>query len=183
MKTAAYAMLALCLGFTGPALAQNSAQGPATSVQANDKKPDLTFDEARAAAERGEASAQNSLAKMYAKGRDVAQDDAKAVVWYRKAAEQGLAEAQYNLGVMYVSGRGIARDDVQAVSWFRKAAEQGDVDAQTNLGTMYLMGRGVARDLAEATAWYRKAADQGDIGAQEALRGLESGSGLPKSPQ
>jgi TPR repeat protein len=179
-KTAWTLPLALCLGFTEPAL----AQGAATSVQVNDEKLAATFRETHAAAERGEASAQNSLGKMYERGRGVARDYEQAAAWYRKAAEQGDAGGQYNLGAMYASGKGVARDDVQAVAWFRKAAEQGDVDAQTNLGTMYLTGRGVPQDDAEAAAWYRKAADQGDAAALMALQQMGGGdSGHPKPPQ
>nr|WP_304302254.1 hypothetical protein [Chromatium okenii] len=40
----------------------------------------------------------------YANGDGVAQDEAQAVVWYRKAAEQGDTDAQYNIGVMYTNG-------------------------------------------------------------------------------
>jgi len=180
MKKAACALLlALCSGLTGSALAQDAA----TSTQVTDEKLAATFRETSAAAERGEASAQNSLGEMYKRGRGVARDDAQAVTWFRKAADQGLAGGQYNLGVMYAGGRGVARDDAQAVSWFRKAADQGDVDAQTNLGTMYLTGRGVAQDDAEAATWYRKAADQGDAAALMALRQMAPSEGVPKEPR
>jgi TPR repeat protein len=62
---------------------------------------------------------------MYAKGLGVGQDDAEAVIWFRKAAEQGHAQAQYNLGWMYANGQGVAQDHAEPAIWYRKAAEQG----------------------------------------------------------
>ena len=47
------------------------------------------------------------------------QDDAEAVVCYRKAAEQGHAPAQFNLGDMYRDGEGVPQDDVEAYNWAR----------------------------------------------------------------
>ena len=44
---------------------------------------------------------------MYANGRGVPKDDAKAVEWYQKAAVQGNAAAQSKLGFMYEAGRGV----------------------------------------------------------------------------
>ena len=48
----------------------------------------------RAAAEKGDAPAQNALGRCYAKGRGVPQSWEEAVYWYRKAAAQGSAKAQ-----------------------------------------------------------------------------------------
>jgi hypothetical protein len=103
---------------------------------------------------------------MYSDGKGVAQDDKRAVKWYRKAANQGYASAQSNLGFMYSNGKGVAQDGKQAVKWYRKAADQGDASAQSNLGWMYENGKGVAQDDKQAVKWYRKAADQGDASAQ-----------------
>ena len=62
----------------------------------------------------------------YFYGRDVEQDYAKAMEWYRKAGERGQADAQYNVGVLYENGWGVAKDIDQAKVWYQKAAEQGD---------------------------------------------------------
>ena len=79
----------------------------------------------------------------YDTGEGVPQDDAEAVIWYRRAAEQGHAGAQYSLGRMYDIGRGAPEDDAEAVRWFRLAAEQGHAGAQYSLGLMYDDGLGV----------------------------------------
>lgn len=115
----------------------------------------------RPLAEQGNATAQDKLGVMYAKGQGVQQDYATAVAWFRKAAAQGSAIAQENLGVMYSNGWGVPQDDASAAFWFRKAAEQGNARAQNNLGYKYEKGHGIPQDYAAAALWYRKAAAQG----------------------
>ena len=124
------------------------------------------FEETRKQAEDGDATAQNYLGIMYAKGEEVPKDLAEAVKWFLRASEQGNASAQCNLGIMYGNGEGVPKDPVEAVKWLRKAAEQGYAKAQFNLGHMYENGEGVPKDLAEAVKWYRKAAEQGYALAQ-----------------
>jgi alpha/beta superfamily hydrolase len=75
----------------------------------------------RAAAERGNADAQNDLAVMYDAGDGVAEDDAEAVRWYRRASAAGNPSAQYNLGLMYANGEGVARDRTRAYVWLSVA--------------------------------------------------------------
>jgi TPR repeat protein len=79
----------------------------------------------------GNATAQEQLGVMYARGQGVARDFAAAVRWWRKAAEQGLAEAQYYLGLLYGGGQWIARDEVAAYKWYSLAAAQGHEGART----------------------------------------------------
>ena len=55
------------------------------------------LEEARRAADQGDAAAQTTLGRMYAEGLDVGQDDGEAVRWYRLAADQGYAAAQTTL--------------------------------------------------------------------------------------
>jgi len=63
----------------------------------------------RPLADAGNTRAQTYLGVLYDNGQGVPQDDAQAVVWYRKAADQGDARAQTNLGAAYETGRGVAR--------------------------------------------------------------------------
>ena len=88
------------------------------------------IEQLRLAAEQGDASAQYNLGVMYATGRGVPKDDAKAVKWYRLAAEQGYARAQYNLGVMYATGRGVLKDRILAHIWFNIAGANGHAQAR-----------------------------------------------------
>jgi TPR repeat protein len=142
--------------YQGDALAQGNL-AMLGSVQnaptlANEEQLAAIFRDTRAAAERGDATAQYSLAGMYSEGLGVAQDDAQAVAWFRKAAEQGNADAQANLGAMYNTGRGVAQDYMQAAAWLLKAAEQGHTIATgllaaaiDDLRRMHEQGRDVAK--------------------------------------
>ena len=87
------------------------------------------FEQAKKAADEGDAFAQYNLGSHYFDGRGVAKDYAEAVKWYRKAAEQGNASGQFVLGYMYESGKGVTKDEVEAVKWYQKAAAQGNADA------------------------------------------------------
>ena len=87
------------------------------------------IEQLRLAAEQGYARAQFNLGVMYATGRGVPKDDAKAVKWYRLAADQGYARAQFNLGVMYATGRGVLKDRILAHIWFNIAGANGHAQA------------------------------------------------------
>ena len=63
----------------------------------------------RAKAEAGDASAQLALARAYADGNGVRQNDDLAAAWCRKAADQGNAAAENELGIMYREGRGVEK--------------------------------------------------------------------------
>jgi hypothetical protein len=122
--------------------------------------------ELRPLADKGDAHAQSNLALLYENGWGVAQDNAKALTWYRRAASTGLADAQFGLARMYESGSAGIQDFAQAFALYQKAAEQGYANAQNNLGRMYLTGRGVAQDNEVALSWFQKAAAQGDAHAE-----------------
>ena len=77
----------------------------------------------------GNGYAQNCIGFIYAEGRGVTKDDAKAVEWYQKSAAQGNACGQCNLGLMYADGRGVLEDDATAVEWLKKSAVQGNENA------------------------------------------------------
>ena len=120
----------------------------------------------RRAAERGDASSQNSLGALYETGRGVPQDLTEAASWYRRAAEQGHADGQFNLALAYALGRGVPQDRRTAAAWYQRAATQGHASAQFLLGQAYARGRGIGQDYSAAAAWYRRAAEQGDVSAQ-----------------
>jgi len=115
----------------------------------------------RAAANQGQADAQNSLGDFYsdkisssflrtvAKPRDILQ----AISWYQKAAAQYHAHAQHSLGTCYHDGKGVSKDLEQAVLWYQKAAEQGLSAAQYDLALCYANGEGVTKDVIEAYAY------------------------------
>jgi hypothetical protein len=46
---------------------------------------------------------------MHDDGRDMDQNNNKAMRWYRMAAEERLALAQNSMGLMFGKGRGVSR--------------------------------------------------------------------------
>lgn len=114
-----------------------------------------------AAAEQGDARAQNNIGYMHEHGFGVAQSYARAMEWYRRAANTGLAHAQHNIGMLYHSGYGVAENHREALRWFRLAAEQTLPEAQYMLGLSYHQGYGQPVDLRQALGWYLRAAANG----------------------
>ncbi|MEO5864921.1 MAG: tetratricopeptide repeat protein [Nitrospiraceae bacterium] len=112
-------------------------------------------------AEQGQVVAQYQLGLLYANGKGVTKDDAKARQWYEKAAIQGHAEAQVNLGVLLMYARGGQQDYKMAVYYLRLAANQGNDLAQRRLGQMYERGEGVQQDYINAYMWYSLGAAKG----------------------
>ena len=84
------------------------------------------FEETKANAEKGDASAQFSLGIMYFKGHGVSQDHKEAVKWYRKSAEQGDAGAQYALGYLYYNGKGVKENRITAYALCIIASANGN---------------------------------------------------------
>lgn len=112
-------------------------------------------------AEQGHAGAQYNLGLLYANGKGVQKDDAKAWQWYEKAAVQGHADAQVNLGILYDYGRGVPQDFKKAVYWYRLSANQSNALAQRRLGLMYERGDEVPQDYVKAYMWYSLGAANG----------------------
>ena len=165
-----------------------------------DVGPDL--EQLRAAAAKGDATAQCNLGLAYMNGTGVSKDRKEAEKWLRMAADQGHASAQFALGELntdktVVSAEGgkwfkkaadqgyAPAQEVMgeietkngipsktALDWFQKSADQGNALAEFKLGTFYDNGNGVRKDPAEAAKWYRKAADQNHAEAEENLAEL-----------
>jgi TPR repeat protein len=124
-----------------------------------------------AAANNGDAHAQNELGVRYAQGiNGLTRNDVKAVEFYRKAAVQGFASAETNLGDMYFFGRGgLDQSYRDAMSWYLRSAQQNSADAQYRLGYMYEKGLGVDSDVQRAVQLYRSAAEHGYPDAQNVM--------------
>ena len=157
-------------------LVVSAVQSPGQTTDAERKQ----FQAVRARADKGDADAQLGVAALYASGRGVARDPAKAAKYIRKAAEQGSARAQCLLGLAYSIGDGVKPDKAEAARWLRRAADHGLAEAQFDLGMCYANGDGVAKNPVGAVEWYRKAAAQ-DLADAECEIGncyLE-GNGVP----
>jgi TPR repeat protein len=127
-------------------------------------------------AERGNATAELKIGKMYHDGHGVQQDYYKAKFWFEAASEHGDVVAKYNLGVLWEEGKGTPGDYNVAAGWYRLAAAQGFALAQYALGHLYDVGHGVPMNGNEATKWYQFAADGGyDLGQYKMAKIYEFG--------
>ena len=132
------------------------------------------------AAEKGHAGAQWKLARMYADGDGVAEDDYKAFKFYERIVGQGIdpgsPDGTYvsnalNAMAGYVR-RGIPDSPVKsnpaaARDFYAQAAWSfGDPDAQFELGRMYLIGEGGEPDVKLAYNLFRSSAGKGHAGSQ-----------------
>jgi hypothetical protein len=121
--------------------------------------PDLA--QIKAAAEKGDAQAQDKLGDSY-EGRF---NYSAAAGWFRKAAEQGVPHAQWRLGKMLLDGRPkfaagsvpVPKAADEGLNWIFLAANQGLNGAQHDLGYFYERRLGVKQDYAEAYKWRKLA--------------------------
>jgi hypothetical protein len=74
-----------------------------------------------AAAQVGDADAQNNVGEIYERGLGGAPNFEAAVIWYQKAADQGYSRALFNLGTLYEQGQGVEKDRLKALNLYRKA--------------------------------------------------------------
>ncbi|MGH8138202.1 MAG: caspase family protein [Steroidobacteraceae bacterium] len=74
-----------------------------------------------AAAEAGDADAQNNVGEIYERGLGGAPNYEAAVIWYQKAADQGYSRALFNLGTLYEQGQGVEKDRLKALNLYRRA--------------------------------------------------------------
>jgi len=128
----------------------------------------------------GIAEAQHDLATIYAEGRRVRQDYARARAWFARAAAAGVANAHYNLGVMSQQGLGTSADPAAAQGHYETAVRLGHPEAMYNLGVMHAEGRGVAKNAALAAAYLKRAANAGMVQAAYNLGILYEGDALGK---
>jgi len=74
-----------------------------------------------AAAEAGDADAQNTVGEIYERGLGAEPNYEAALIWYGKAAAQKYSRALFNLGTLYEQGLGVPADKLQALNLYRQA--------------------------------------------------------------
>ncbi len=140
------------------------------------------------AADHGNAIALWKLAKMYADGDGVDEDDRRAFDYFRRIADAHAddspespmapvyASAFVELGSYYlhgIEGEEDSHNPRRAVSLLRHAASYfGDADAQYRLARLYLAGDTVERDPLTAARWLALSAREGNVPAQALLGDL-----------
>lgn len=147
-----------------------------------DKNIQLGLRHLRTAATLGSASAFNSLAASYEKGRGVTESLPHAFERYKISAEMGDGEGMYNLARCYRFGKGVKRDYAKAMEWYLKAYEETHREAAGCIGYMYLKGMGVQKNYDEACKWLRRGVERGHNSAFRHLGRLyANGWGAPKN--
>ncbi|MGV1015000.1 MAG: tetratricopeptide repeat protein [Methyloceanibacter sp.] len=137
------------------------------------------------AARHGVLGAQLKLARLYAAGRGVPRNDAKAFFYYQQIASQQaelspsnpvakfVGEAFVALGKYYVDGiqtMPLRADPAYAASLFRHAASYfGNAEAQYQLAKLYLAGKGVEKNPSLAVNWLAMSAKKQHAASQAVL--------------
>jgi hypothetical protein len=125
--------------------------------------------ELKAAAEAGDAQAQDRLAEAYRRQFD----HTNATFWYRKAAAQGVANSQFQLAqtLIYEASTSWVKVDskparaAEGFELLKCAAQQGHTRAQLHLGRLHQEGRLVSQDYVEAYKWFAIAGRSGPLDA------------------
>jgi TPR repeat protein len=146
----------------------------------------------RYAAEKGQLGASWALARMYAEGDGVPEDDYEAFKFYAEIAAQdvepGSPEESYvsdalvalgNYSKTGIEGTPVAADTVAAQEYYmRAAANYRNPTAQFEMGQMFLRGEGgLKKSVKRAGQWLQLAAEKGHAGAQALLGQLLFESG------
>ena len=134
--------------------------------------------------EKNDPKAMTLLGELYADGLGVANDDKKAVEWYKLASARGDREAMFALAILKLSGRGGPPDRQEAARLLAEAGKLRPVVAAYNLALLYLEGQIVPQDFNRG----RRAHAQGlrrrqSAGAVRAGHVLQGGRGVKKDPR
>lgn len=144
------------------------------------------------AAEKGQIGATWKLARMYAEGDGVTQNDYEAYKFFSEIVDQdvelGSPEESYVSDALValgdylksgIPGSPVSADPVAAQEYFmRAAATYRNPNAQYEMGKMFLNGEGgVKASAKQAGRWLQLAAEKGHAGAQATLGNLLFHSG------
>jgi uncharacterized protein len=163
-------LLAACLAFASPALAQSADLVLCDRVAADVADPDKPADvkgvaeiapgDIATAIKFCKIAAVSSRRAMYELGRAYAanQQASEAIAAYRRAADKGSTSAMVELGVLLATGAGVTKDAAQARKLFERAAEGGNPRGVTNLAALG-GGAGAPTDPTRARALLAKAAE------------------------
>ncbi len=145
----------------------------------------------RFAAEKGHAGARWKLARMYADGDGVPENDYEAFRIFEKIVRQGaepgspdatfVSSALVSLAAYMergIPGTPVARNPASARELYSQAATAyGSSEAQFNLGRMFMTGEGGIASMRLAGRWFNLAAQKGHSGARAMLGNIMFQSG------
>jgi uncharacterized protein len=114
-----------------------------------------------------------------------ANNDRRAVEWYRRAIAQNYDPAMVNLAKLIREGRaGPDADPEEAVRLLQRASELGNAAGLSEMAMRHSRGEGVSQDPAESLRLMKRAAESGHGPAQLALGTMYlTGMGVPPDPK
>lgn len=151
------------------------------------------------AADHGNAAALYEVARCYATGIGVAEDDAEMNKSVFASAEKNYPAALYFAGELYQAGRSVPYNPTTAHAYYEKAAkarfpraaeraatidkiaeywdaaQKGSASDQFHLGICYRDGIQIKCDAMQARQWFEKAVAQGQHDAEYALAVIKAG--------
>ena len=128
------------------------------------------------AANAGVPDAQYAMSQLYAYGKGVTADLAKARAWLRAAAVNGFMTAQIEYGIWLINGKGGEAKPRQGFLFLKRAAERGNPIAINRLAHLYKDGIGTDPDRLEAAKWavIAKRVENTDPMLDDFFRGLDA---------
>ena len=170
-------IIATMLFVTFPANAVKKQKQPTPQQLAADSLAKLTEK-----ANQGDDKAQNTLGVWYFTGKNVQQNQERALKYWALSAKQNNPEAIGNMAMCYQQGKGTKKDSTMAFELYKKAIEKGNTlilkqhtelaDKQNNLFSslllheLYSQGIGVKRNQDKAHQYLKKAATAGHTDSQ-----------------
>ncbi len=164
-------IILLCLSLVGgPALAQDDPAVIAARTDLVEGRLDEALPVLLAAAEAGDARAQNTMGYAAEAGLGGPADMDAALRWYGLAAAQGYPKASYNIGAIYRWGApGVPQDGARAREALAVAAAMDYPPAMAEYGHMLVHGEGGPKDVETGLAYLRMGAQLGDSDAMQWL--------------
>lgn len=133
------------------------------------------FELYRGLGDRGDVWGSIVLADLYAKGRGVVADGAKAIAVLEPLAADGQPNARIALADIYRNGApGVARDEPKAREIYQQVADLEDATGIKRLADMMARGQGGMTDADGAVSLLESLAMKGDTGAMLQLGDLLS---------
>ncbi len=128
------------------------------------------------AANAGVPEAQYAMSQLYANGRGVTADAAKARAFLHASALNGFTIAQIEYGIWLINGKGGPAQPDEGFLFLKHAAELGNPIAVNRVAHLFKDGIGTAPDVAAAAKWavLAKRMKNSDAVLDDFFRGLDA---------
>jgi TPR repeat protein len=108
----------------------------------------------RLQAEKGLASAQYNLGRMYELGIKLPTDKKLAMEWYEKSAKQHYPDAEYRIGISLLYGTGVKLNESAGKKWLALAAKHGHAVAKNMMDEIQSHSGSSQQSISLAVRWY-----------------------------